>query len=171
MKKTLVFILCCYLLMSCGNKSSVNGKINADQKPQGIDSKPYILLDNEHSIMKNKGKDVPYYYIPNLDSFTIDITGYEFILPSPEFDYIKEGINYTEMLGGSWAYMDILYNDSLETSASLNELEKDKKFGVGNFRKRFKGPEPKEFTLAFRFYIDNGKGEQEIDQFKVKVVE
>jgi len=74
------------------------------------------------------------------------------------------------MLGGSWAYLDILYGDSSEISVKLNELEKDKKFSIANFKDKFKSEVPKEFKLAFRFYIDNGKGEQEIDHFKVKVV-
>lgn len=157
-------------LLSCGSKSANNkdNKIPDPTNPE-IVSKPYILLDNEHSMMKNKSKDVPYYYIPNLDSFTVDITGYEFILPSPEFDYIRDGINYPEMLGGSWAYIDILYGDSGDIYTQLNELEKDKKFAIANFKDRFKGEKPKEFILAFRFYIDNAAGQQEIDHFKVKV--
>jgi hypothetical protein len=176
MKNTL-FCFMLLFVIGCGSKTKSNNPATDTTANSGGKTDLTIVLKNEFSMMKNKGKEVPAYSIPNLDSFIVDITGYEFILPSPAFDYIRDGINYPEMLGGSFAYMDIIYgNDSLEVHPhhvvepfTLIEVEENKKFAVRGIKDQFKGGEPKEFLLAFRFYIDNGKGEQEIDLFKVKV--
>lgn len=164
----------CYFLMllamaGCGKNTS-SSATNPTAKDT-IPTQPYIKLTDGFSIMKNPNKEVPSYQIPNLDSFVVDIKGYEFVLPSPEFDYIRENINYNKMLGGDWAYMHIIYNDSLEIRPiKMNEIVKDEQFAITGLKNRFEKEPPSEFKLAFRFYIDNGKGQQEIDQFKVKVV-
>jgi hypothetical protein len=130
-----------------------------------------IRLSDEYSLMKNAGRtDIPFYLIPSLDSFVIDLTGYEFVLPSPAFDYIGSGINYPEMIGGSWAYVSILYNDTSEIRyAKLKKSDDGNTLTLTNVGNELAGKNVSEFVLAFRFYIDNDKGEQEIDHFKVRV--
>lgn len=169
MKKLIYIFFVVLVTFGCSNKKSSipeNPVVN-----DTILTQPYIKLSDGYSIMKNQGKVVPAYQIPNLDSFVVDIKGYEFVLPSPEFDYIRDNINYPEMLGGSWAYIDIIYNDSLELKQfNMNEFVKNERFAITGVNKNFDSNPPSEFLLAFRFYIDNGKGQQEIDRFKVKVV-
>ncbi len=148
--------------------SSDKNKDQEDQPAEPAKPKPSALikLDDAHSLMKN-GADSKPYLITDIDSFVIDITGYKFILPSPAFDYID--IDYPQMIGGSWGYISLLKNDS--TLVDVIPFEKSidgNKFTVTELKTM--GNIPQEFTLAFRFYIDNDKGEQEIDHFGVKVV-
>lgn len=154
--------------LGCGSKKTPDA--NTPEKQPGIVTQPYILLKNEYSLLKNPGKEVPAYQIPNLDSFVVDIKGYDFVLPSPAFDYIGEGIDYPKMLGGSWAYLHIMYNDSLVLKhPDMKEIVPDEQFAITGLKEQLGKNPPKEFKLAFRFYIDNGKGMQEIDQFRVMV--
>lgn len=126
-----------------------------------------LILSDAYSKMKD-GQKV--YQIKSSDSLILDISNYEFILPDPAFTYIRENINYPKILGGPWAYIDILYNDSLEMHGTIVEIKKEKILHVDNVMNKLKEKNIKDFIIAFRFYIDNGKGQQEIDHFPVHIV-
>ena len=156
---TLIFIL-----LACSNNSPKdnelsNAKVKTDKIP--------LIVSDEYSKMKD-GQKV--YQIKSSDSLIVDISNYEFILPDPAFTYIRENIDYPEMLGGSWAYIDILYDDSSEIRGTIVEMEKEGILHIDKVMETLKEKKIKDFIIAFRFNIDNGKGQQEIDHFPVHIV-
>jgi len=151
-----------FALLAC-NSPKEDESSDKEVKPDVI---PLILSD-EYSKMKDGQKA---FQIKSSDSLIVNISNYEFILPDPAFTYIRENINYPKMLGGSWAYIDILYNDSLEIRGTIVEIEKERILHIDNVMNKLKEKNIKDFIIAFRFYIDNGKGQQEIDHFPVHIV-
>lgn len=153
-----------FVLGACTGQG--DGENNGEEENITTNSIPLVLSD-EYSIMKG-GKRT--FNINKDDSLILDISGYEFILPDPAFTYIRENINYPKMLGGPWAYINIIYNDSLEIRGELIEMSKENLFHIDKVMHELNTKNIKDFTIAFRFYIDNGKGQQEIDHFPVHIV-
>lgn len=169
--KSLIFISILSFVLSlssCGGSSGE--KVDKDSLATVVVAPTnHIVLDSIHSFMKNNNEaSVPTYIVSSADSFYIEMKDYNFYLPDPAFTYIRENIDYKKMVvsSASFAFVDVLSGDS---TLSHNTVTFVKSEDNNSILVKIKDKRITDFTLAFRFYIDNGKGEQEIDKFKVKV--
>ena len=158
----LVFAAACTDQQENGNKRDAG----PGKEKITVNGIPLVLADG-YSLMKG-GNGV--YNIHKDDSLIVDISDYEFIFRDPAFNYIREQIDYPKMLGGSWASIRIIYGDSSEIRGDLIEMKQDRVFYIDHVMNHINRNNIKDFYIAFMFYIDNGKGQQEIDRFPVHIV-
>jgi hypothetical protein len=163
MNKTLAILTSLLFIYSC---TSQNQDIS-ESNDLGNDPIP-LIIDSVHSQMHGQGKA---YKISSNDSLYFDISSYKFKLKGEHYDFIRENINYTELMAGSFAYSDVIYNDSMEFLIKVKEVEKDRIFTFDHVMDSLNKLGVKKFDLAFKFYLDNGFGEDVIDVFPVEIVD
>lgn len=164
MKRLTISSFVFLFLLSC-SRSKTNDSEQQSEEPKNPN---YIVLTDEYSTLKGGSQK----YEVNLeDSLIIDISEFDFVAPSEASVAFTKSIEYKERLIGTWAYVDIVLNDSIEVDNSSVTIEDNKVFYFDKALAELKTKKVKNFDLVFRTFIDNGTGELEVDRFSFQIKE
>lgn len=179
--KKLGFWLLPLLLCACASDHTEQKDSIAEHQTPEIPVSNVLKISDEYSYIKNEGKkDIPYFIIPTIDSFIVDISDYNFDASAVFHEYMTES-RFRSFIGGSWSHFYVDIDDTTRMSIRIDEeLLQDSIFKVAPVLEYFDGSVPNfvaadmvpdDFMLSIGLFIDNGRGMVEVDRFRVKVEE